>query len=162
MADKKRRLVVLKEDDEAELRPRWQWIGFGAFAVFLAWLPLAWLAEALKRATLTRIVGAVTDEAPLGEALSTLAGGERAVVVFVTVALPLLAMAAGGFAGGFLVGRYGGEARAREAALAGALAGVLAAGLTWQKDGFSLGAFVAVALLAGAAFLGGRRGLRKR
>ena len=162
MADKKRRLVVLKEDDEAELRPRWQWIGFGAFAVFLAWLPLAWLAEALKRAVLTRIVGAVTDEAPLGEALSKLAQGERAVVALVTVALPLLAMATGGFAGGLLVGRYGGEARAREAALAGALAGASAAGLTWQKDGFSPGALLAVVLLAGTAFLGGRRGLGKR
>src|SRR5438552_5827003 len=94
----KRRLPVLKADPEPEedsRHPPWQWVGFGTVMIFAAWLPLAYLAEAIK----SRLA------ASLG------VGG--------AIALALAPLALAAVAGGFLVGRFGKPAGPREAALSG-------------------------------------------
>ena len=85
----KRRLPVLKtpeEPDEADVRPPWQWIGFGTLAIFVVWVPFAFGAGVVA-ARLQAI------EAPLVAVLAVQASG--------------LAIAA--TAGGYLVGRWGGH-----------------------------------------------------
>ena len=46
--ESKRRLPVLKtpaeEGADEPPRPPWQWVGFGAVAIFVVWTPLAYLA----------------------------------------------------------------------------------------------------------------------
>src|SRR5689334_10420750 len=51
--DTKRRLPIVKSpvepradgggDDDSPSRPPWQWVGFGTVAIFVVWLPLAFL-----------------------------------------------------------------------------------------------------------------------
>ena len=139
----KRRLPVLKDvagDGAGEpVRAPWQWVVFGALAVFVVWVPLA----ALTTAVLQRMAG--------------LAGSP-----FARAALFAVGLAAAGFAGGYLVGRWGaGGVGIREAALAGLLAALVAAGLASGGGGIA-GALVIVAVAVPAAALGGRVGLRRR
>ena len=152
--DGKRRLPVLqtRDDPPEEERPPWHWIGLGAVATFLAWLPLAALAE-----TVTRRLVTIDD-----------ARGAPAPAGLWLVAAHALAFFAAGFLGGLLVGRAGGKAGRREATLSGAAAG----GLAWliaAAQGTPGGALVWGLLLliitllgALAGHAGGRAGLRWR
>jgi tRNA-(ms[2]io[6]A)-hydroxylase len=157
VTDNKRRLPVVqpKVEDEGEPRPGWHWVGFGAVAIFVAWLPLAWVAEAIGR----RLVG---SKLPGGEAaLAELSRSER-LSVLAMIALPqALALAIASAGGGFLVTRFGRETKARDAAFAGACVGLLALGLTFASAGFSFAAFVVPLLATAFAALGGRLGLRR-
>jgi hypothetical protein len=144
----KRRLPLLKstgtaQDADAEPpRPPWQWVGFGALAIFCVWLPLAWLS-ALATVRLSQI-----------------ARGPAAALYTLLVSSAGLALAA--LAGGYLVGRWGTPGvGVREAALAGALAALVATLLAWSS-GVSPGALLTVAIAVPSAALGGRLGLRRR
>jgi len=144
--DTKRRLPVLKTptegggDDEAPERPPWQWVGFGAVAIFAVWLPLAFLAAL---------------------AATRLGGVEASLVLALTVSMSSLALAA--VAGGFLVGRWGtAGVGVREAALAGLSAGLIAAVLAWGGPGAGAGGLVTVVVAVPFAALGGWLGLRRR
>lgn len=134
--------------DADESRPPWHWVGFGAVAIFTAWLPLAAVAGALARRVATAQVG---DEGQLAGAGASI------------VAMHAAALAMGSFAGGFVVGRWGGEGvGVREAALSGAAAALAAVGVAWASSGFSPGSLFVVAVAVPFAALGGLRGLRAR
>ena len=141
----KRRLPVLKVpsadgDDEATARPPWQWVGFGALAIFVVWLPLAffaaWIASRLNE----------SGASPVGP-VAVLAAG--------------LAVAA--LAGGFLVGRWGAAGvGVREAALAGLAAAIIASALAFGAPGSLWGALATVVVAVPFAALGGKLGLGRR
>jgi hypothetical protein len=162
----KRRLPVLKEpasspDAEAETRrPPWQWVGFGTVAIFVAWLPLSYLAELARRRATAAWVGDVTTPEDAARALATLAPPERAKLGLTVFLLHGLALALAAFAGGYLVGRWGGAANERQAALAGMTAALVASVLAWT--GISWVPLVTVALAALFAWLGGRSGVHAR
>lgn len=142
--EQKRRLPVLKTPGEESAdeppRPPWQWVGFGAVAIFVVWTPLAYLAGLAGR----RMAG-------LGSS------------VLVSAGLFALSSVLAALAGGYLVGRWGAAGvRVREAALAGLAASLVACVLAWIQAGLSLGPLVTVLLLVPAAALGGRVGLKAR
>jgi tRNA-(ms[2]io[6]A)-hydroxylase len=141
--EKKRRLPVLKtqadEGDEAEARPPWQWVGFGALAIFVVWVPLAYLT------------GLVMTGVP------AVAGSRWA-----SLAVGASGLALASLAGGFLVGRWGGKAvGVREASLAGFAAALIAWVISLGTPGAWAG-FVTVFVAVPFAWLGGRVGLRRR
>lgn len=154
--DGKRRLPVLQgrgaPGEPEEERPPWHWIPLGAAATFLAWLPLATLAESGTRRLL---------------AVEEARGANAAAGVWLLVA-HALAFFTAAFLGGLLVGRASTKAGLREATLAGMGAGALAwvLGVSQGTPGGALvwGILLAImaALGAGAARLGGRAGLRWR
>lgn len=140
----KRRLPVLKapggDDADAPSRAPWQWVAFGALAIFVAWLPLAFLAT----------WGA-----------SSLHGSGASPVTSVVVLAVGLALAA--LAGGFLVGRWGAAGvGVREAALSGLASAVVASALAFGAPGAAWGAVVTVLVAVPFAALGGALGLRRR
>jgi hypothetical protein len=142
--DKKRRLPVLKtQDDEledAEVRPPWQWVGFGALAIFVVWLPLAYVTGII--ATRVEVVA------------SSRIGG----VLVLSSGLALSSVA-----GGFLVGRWGGkDVGVREAAMAGFAAALIASVISLAAPGGWAGALVIMVVAPPFAWLGGRVGLRRR
>ena len=161
MTTPKRRLTVLKDDGEAEEvpRPPWQWIGFGALAIFTAWLPLAYPATLLARTLLARYAQGSTPE-EVARALASAPAGEIArleVEVRLLLALPLAVAA---FAGGYLVGRWGRRVGVREAALAGLVTGLLTCALSWSREGFSWAPLAGIALSVPMSAWGGAAGLR--
>jgi hypothetical protein len=143
--DAKRRLPVLKTpaeggDDDAPARPPWQWVGFGALAIFVVWLPLAFLA---------------------GWVAMRIGGLAGAPALSVAVLASGLAVAA--VAGGFLVGRWGpAGVGVREAALAGLSAALIATVLSLGFPGALAGALVTMVVAVPFAALGGWLGLRRR
>jgi hypothetical protein len=145
VAETKRRLPVLKVpsgdgEDEATARPPWQWVGFGALAIFVVWLPLAFFAAWIA----SRI---------------NASGGSPVVAVIVLAAG--LALAA--LAGGFLVGRWGAAGvGVREAALAGLASAIIASALAFGAPGALWGALSTVVVAVPSAALGGKLGLRRR
>jgi hypothetical protein len=146
----KRRLPLLKEPggDEAEVpRAPWQWVAFGALAIVVVWVPLAWLS----------VLGA----ARVGAGAS---GAAQSAAVVVERTLVLAAgLATAAFAGGYLVGRWGhAGAGVREAALAGLVAALAATLLAWITLGVSLGSLATVVIAVPTAALGGRIGRRRR
>lgn len=145
----KRRLPMLPKvevaDESDEDRPPWHWSAIGAVAVFIAWLPLAYIVNG-----------------PLGRLFD---GGLSASIA--AVALNITAFAAAAFGGGYLVGRFGGRAGMKEATVCGLAAATIAWALTVvQARG---GVLVWIMLLTGVAMIGagsarfgGRFGLRGR
>ncbi len=151
-----RRLPVLqsKNDEPEEPRPAWHWVGFGAVAIFVAWLPLAYLAENMGRKLATARLG--------GAALESVSRNER-LAVLARVAVPqILALAVSGAFGGFLVTKFGQNTKRRDAAFAGLSVGVLALGLTYSQVGFSLAALLVPILACASAAAGGALGARRR
>jgi MFS family permease len=143
----KRRLPLLAEvADESDVdRPPWHWSAIGASAIFLAWLPLAYVVNG-----------------PLGLLRE---GGPVARVA--AIALNIAAFALAAFGGGYLVGRFGGRAGSKEATVAGFAAAAIAWALAAAQA--RSGALVWILLLAamatlgaGSSRLGGRVGLRRR
>ena len=140
----KRRLPVLKTpgdvDADAPSRAPWQWVAFGALAIFVAWLPLAfvatWAASSLHRSGASPV-------APVG-------------VLAVGLALAALA-------GGFLVGRWGAAGvGVREAALSGLASAIVASALAFGAPGAAWGAAMTVLVAVPFSALGGALGLRRR
>jgi hypothetical protein len=126
--------------DDAPARAPWQWVAFGAIAIFVAWLPLAFLATYLA----TRLHSS---------------GASTAVSVMVlAVGLALAALA-----GGFLVGRWGAAGvGVREAALSGLASALVASALALGAPGAAWGALMTVTVAVPFAALGGALGLRRR
>jgi hypothetical protein len=141
---KKRHLPILKDvgqpgDDGDPVRAPWQWVSFGALAVFVVWLPLAALTTGALAAT-----GALA-QAPTARAALFGAG-----------------LVVASLAGGFLVGRWGTRTvGVREAALSGLVAALAAAALAWSATGAAGGA-VTIAIAVPSATLGGRWGVKWR
>jgi hypothetical protein len=130
----KRRLPMLPKvevaDESDEDRPPWHWSAIGAVAVFLAWLPLAYIVNG-----------------PLGGLFN---GGMAAKIG--AVALNVAAFVIGSFAGGYLVGRFGGRAGVKEATVGGVAASVIAWALAAAQA--RSGVLVWIMLLTGMAMLG--------
>jgi hypothetical protein len=141
----KRRLPVLKTasadgDDDATARPPWQWVGFGALAIFVVWLPLAFLA------------------AWVASRMNASGASPVAAVVVLAAGLAVAALA-----GGFLVGRWGATGvGVREAALAGLASAIIASALAFGAPGSLWGALATVVVAVPFAALGGKLGLGRR
>ena len=152
----KRRLPVLQNaapaEESAEDRPPLHWAGAGTVAIFIVWLPLAGLINALLR----RIIEGSGDSAP-----------DPSIRVAM-VGLNAVGFMIAGLAGGYIVGRYGGRAGVREATAAGLIAGAIAWTLALVQGapagvlGWALMLGVIATLGGGAANLGGRIGIRRR
>ena len=161
MTTPKRRLTVFKDDGASEEfpRPPWQWIGFGAVAIFTVWLPLAYPATMIAGRVLAVYAQGATPE-EVARSLASAPPGEilkLEIAVRLLLALPL-AIAA--FAGGYLVGRWGRNVGVREAALAGLTTGLVTCALSWARVGFSWAPIAGIALAAPMAAWGGAAGLR--
>lgn len=155
----KRRLPVVQspaEPDSEEPRPAWHWVGFGAVAIFVAWLPLAYLAEAVGRRLAAGRVG------PGEDAIAKLSRSDRLTVLAMIAAPQAVALVLAAMAGGFLVTRFGQGTRRRDAAFSGLSVGLLALGLTYSQAGFSLAAVIVPLLATGAAAAGGALGRRRK
>lgn len=146
----KRRLPVLKEPEVAEPgdadRPPWHWSAIGTVAIFVIWLPLAYLS-------------AIVGERLLG-------GADIKDISFVRTAaiagVNLLGLMLGAFGGGMIVGRFGGRAGLKEATFAGFTTALIA----WLTIALKGAGFIMLAVLigvsAGMARLGAWIGLRMR
>jgi hypothetical protein len=147
----KRRLPLLQAAGHGEAdeppRPAWQWVGFGAVAIFSAWVPLSALAGAFA----SRLLARASDEVAL-----------RRMALLSSVAYAL-ELAAGAVAGGYLVGRWGpAGVGTRQAALAGATAAAVLIAVTWASAGPALGMIPVLLLTPLMASIGGALGLRAR
>jgi hypothetical protein len=147
----KRRLPVLPSGGAADADPTrapWQWVGFGALAIFVVWAPLSSVALALA----VRIVPTASSHGAL-EPL--------AIPIFLGITALGLALAA--VVGGFIVGRWGGAGVGiREASLAGLVAALVAVALSWARSGLTLGALAVVPFAVSFAALGGKLGRSAR
>jgi len=150
----KRRLPVLQSpgggDSAGEPeRAAWQWVSFGAGAIFVAWLPLSAIGLALA-ARMARH-WQLDDPAQL----------VRAGIAIATIYA--LAIAIGAFAGGFIVGRWGNaNVGALQAALAGLVAATVATVLSGVSFGFAPRSLLVVVVAAPMSALGGALGRRAR
>jgi peptidoglycan/LPS O-acetylase OafA/YrhL len=148
----KRRLPLVQaapegEGDDGEARRPWQWVGFGAAAAFVTWLPLTALAWAVAQ----RWGAAGQGEEGLALAAAKL------------VATFAVALAIGSLAGGFVVGRWGPQqVGVREAAFAGLAAAIAAIAVAGASFGFSPGYVLVVVVAVPFAAIGGWRGRRRR
>ncbi|MCA9632205.1 MAG: hypothetical protein KC766_31345 [Myxococcales bacterium] len=142
------------EDAAAEERSPRGWVMVGAMLGFTMWLPLLMIAQWIS----ARWTLAVTaDGAPAHDTL---------LLIQLGPVLTSLMIATGG--AGALVGRFGGRAGAGHAALSGltmalgvgALSVLIGAFPSWLVA--LLGTAVLAAFATGAAFLGGRYGVRRR
>jgi hypothetical protein len=140
----KRRLPVVGSSgdgvDDAPSRAPWQWVAFGALAIFATWLPLAFVATWVA----ARLHGSGWSPA-------------------VSVAVLALGLALAAMAGGFLVGRWGSaDVGVREAALSGLATAAVASALAFGAPGATWGAVMTVLLAVPFAALGSTLGLRRR
>jgi hypothetical protein len=154
----KRRLPLIqtKAEDPEEPRPPWHWVGFGAVAIFVAWLPLAYAAEAVSRRLVAGRLGSGETK------LADLPRSERLTVLAMIAGPQVVALVIAGLAGGFLVTRFGQGTRRREAAFAGLAVGLLALGLTYAQAGPSVAALVVPLLATTSAAVGGVLGTRRK
>ena len=162
-ADNKRRLPVLSSPSEPDEPPRppWHWVGFGAVAIFAAWLPLSALAQIVLRRMLLARFGSEADEAEIAARLRAMTASEQGRQVMMLAVPHLVALAIGASAGGWLIGRFGGGITRREPAMAGFFAGFVACVLAFASSGgVSWPPLVVVVLATGFAWSGGVVGLR--
>lgn len=137
----------MRDDSQEPPRPPWQWVFFGAAAIFAAWVPLS----ALVGAVTSRLVGHATDET-----------AERHLALLAT-AVYALELAAGSVAGGYLVGKWGSPGvGTREAVLSGFVAVAVVSALTFASAGFSEGPLLLAIIAPLTAAAGARLGLRVR
>ena len=157
-------------DDEIaiEVRPPWHWVGFGTVAIFAAWLPLAYAAQAVVARVLADRFGASASAPEIASSLATMPAGERARLMAILALPNVAALGLAAFAGGYLVGRFGTGTGTREAATAGAMTALVALVLS-LGGGASGGGTAAVAtslvtvvIAVGFSWWGGRAGLAKR
>lgn len=155
-------------DGAGERRPPWHWVGFGTVAIFAAWLPLAYAAQAAVAHVLALRFGADATAEGMASALATMPAGERARLMAILAVPNVLALGLASFAGGYLVGRFGAGTGTREAAAAGAMTALVAVVLA-MGGGAAAGAMAAIAtagvtvlLAVGFATWGGRIGRGRR
>jgi peptidoglycan/LPS O-acetylase OafA/YrhL len=145
----KRRLPLLATtgDSDEPARPPWQWVGFGALAIFGIWVPLSACAAAIA----ARVLAHANDDKALRRA------------ALVTSVIYALELATGALGGGYLVGRWGpANVGLREAALAGLAAAVVLTAVTWASFGPTPGLLLVGLMTPLMAAVGGRLGLRAR
>ncbi len=139
----KRRLPVLKSQEEAAPRSAWEWIVFGAAMMIVAWLPMTGVALLIV--------------AQLGEG-----GKDRTAGSWVgPLVMPGVAMVLAFLGAAYVLGRWG-RRTPREAAAAATLANLLGVGLTWARFGFVWEALATLLIAVPAAVLGARLGGRRR
>jgi hypothetical protein len=127
----------------------WQWVSFGAGAIFVAWLPLSAIGLALA----ARVSSRWTLDDPVQLARAGIAIG----------AIYALAIALGALGGGFIVGRWGkAGVGALQAALAGLVAATIATVLSCVSFGFTPRSLLVVVVAVPMAALGGTLGRRGR
>ena len=156
------------EDENAiPARPPWHWVGFGTVAIFAAWLPLAYVAQAVVARVLAQRFGAAATATEIGMALGTMPAGERARLMAMLALPNVVALGLSAFGGGYLVGRFGAGTTGREAASAGAMTAIVALVLALGAGAASgitalVTGFVVILLCVGSAAWGGKVGARKR
>jgi hypothetical protein len=158
-------------DDVDEARPPWHWVGFGTIATFALWLPLAYVAEAVRHRLFVSRFGDAPSQQDVAQAFAAMNAVERARWTAAQALPHLLAFAAGAFAGGLLIGRFAtpapGRRSVREAALSGVVTALVAVAVSWQVvvEG-GLGAVVSVlmplGIAVGFASWGGHVGSKRR
>lgn len=159
--------VEPENDTAIPLRPPWHWVGFGTVAIFAAWLPLAYVAQAVVARVLARRFGAAASAADIGAALGAMPAGERARLMAMLAVPNVVALGLSAFAGGYLVGRFGAGTTGREPASAGAMTAIVALVLALGAGTASgvtalVTAVVVILLCVGSAAWGGKVGARKR
>lgn len=160
----KRKLPMIQSrpDDAAPERPRSHWIGFGLVAIFTLWVPLAALAETIKRHAIVSYLGDRSGEGQIELAVASLSDHDHMRLTAVIVVVPMMALAFASLGGGYLVGRYGGDAGIREGALAGAAAAFVAVILAWMGSGLALAPLISIVIAAPFGALGAHLGLKAR
>jgi hypothetical protein len=163
-----RRLPVLQNTatDDVPSRPPWQWVAIGAALAISMWIPLLTVSLWLR----TRLLAGVfpTDAAALAERVQSASPGHKLVLALsalVPVLVPWLVACA---AAGAIVGRFGGAAGRRHALYSGlsaaalALAVALLGGALASPLAFASSALVLGTSAAGAAWMGGKFGEKRR
>ena len=155
-------LISSRPEDQDPPRPPLHWVGFGIVAIFALWLPLAFLAESIKRRTIVAYIGDRSGEMDTELALAALAPEDHARLSMWVFGLPIAALALASVGGGYLIGRYGGAAGHREGALAAAFAALIAAAFASVTGGASLALLLPVFFAAPCGALGAWVGKKKR
>ncbi len=154
-------------DDEAEERPPWQWVGFGTIATFACWLPLAYVAEAVRHHVFLSRFGSTPSEDEVKLAFAAMSAMERFRWTAMQTVPHVIAFAISAFAGGLLVGRFGAGTGPREAMLSGLVTALIALAVSWRVvaeggTGAVVSLLVPLAIAMGFSWWGGRVGARKR
>jgi len=155
------------EGDDVDARPPWQWVGFGTIATFACWLPLAYVAEAVRHRVFVSRFGASPSREEVELAFAAMNGMERFRWTAMQTSPHLVAFALSAFAGGLLVGRFGSGTGPREGALSGVVTALVALAVSWRvlaEGGWGAVVSMAVPLVVavGFAWWGARVGSRKR
>lgn len=157
-----------EEGDNVARRPPWHWVGFGTVAIFAAWLPLAYGAQAIVARVLARHFGASPSAEEVRANIASMPASERARLMAILALPNVLALAIASFGGGYLVGRFGTGTGTREAASAGGMTALVALVLSLGAGagGSGMAAVVTAAVTAilcvGFAAWGGRVGVAQR
>jgi hypothetical protein len=154
-------------EDDDEARPPWHWVGFGTIATFACWLPLAYVAEAVRHRTFLSRFGESPSRDQVELAFAAMSGMERFRWTAMQTVPHLLAFAVSAFAGGLLVGRFGSGTGPREGAASGLVTALVALAVSWQvlaEGGWGavVSAVVPLVIAVSLAWWGGRVGARKR
>lgn len=155
------------ETDEIPERPPWHWVGFGTIATFACWLPLAYVAEAVRHRVFVSRFGSSPSEDEVRLVFATMSSMERFRWTAMQALPHLLAFALSAFAGGLLIGRFGPGTGPREAAASGVVTALVALLVSWRvlaEGGWGAVVSMVVPLVVAVAlsWWGGRVGARKR
>jgi hypothetical protein len=162
-----RRLPVIQSNPDADgpQRPPWQWVGIGALLAISIWIPLLTVSLWLRTRLLAGVLPAgATDLAARVESASP---GQRAALAVSTLAPVLVPWLLACGVAGVVIGRFGGAAGRRHAAYAGLLAAAVTSAIALLGPAFGAAALVSSAAVlaasaAGAAWLGGKFGEKRR
>ncbi len=155
------------DEDAGEERPPWQWVGFGTIATFACWLPLAYVAEAVRHHVFLSRFGSAPSEADVKLAFAAMSAMERFRWTAMQTLPHVLAFALSAFAGGLLVGRFGARTGPKEAALSGVVTSLIALAVSWRvlaEGGWGavVSLLVPLVIAVGFSWWGGSVGARKR
>ncbi len=154
-------------EDDAEERPPWHWVGFGTIATFACWLPLAYVAEAVRHRVFVSRFGESPSRQDVELVFAAMSGMERFRWTAMQTLPHLVAFAVSAFAGGLLVGRFGSGAGPREGAASGLVTALVALAVSWRvlaEGGWGAVVSMVLPLVIAVLFAwwGGRVGARKR
>lgn len=154
-------------EDDDEARPPWHWVGFGTIATFASWLPLAYVAEAVRHRIFVSRFGDAPSREDVELAFAAMNGMERFRWTAMQTLPHLVAFGVSAFAGGLLVGRFGSGTGPREGAASGLVTALVALAVSWRvlaEGGWGAVVSVVVPLVIAVLFAwwGGRVGTRKR
>jgi hypothetical protein len=162
-----RRLPVIQSNTEADgpQRPPWQWVAIGALLAISIWIPLLTVSLWLRARLLAGVLPAGASE--LAARVEGATPGERAAFALSTLAPVLVPWLLACGVAGMVIGRFGGAAGRRHAAYAGLLAAAVTSAIAFIGPAFGSVALVSSALVlaasaAGAAWLGGKFGEKRR